>query len=371
MPTLIVFGEHLCHRAGGAETSTYLLTRRLAENQALHVVPVSGVSERYELRLDRVPYDDLVELPLTSLSVRLPFFEYALNSRPVGDYMRAASGDILFANGMAAPAAINAFEGPSVYFIHDEMSLNVYRTYETRPLKRLKFGVRWQIDLPFMLSYRSDNMKAMRRAKLVVANSRHVARRATELLGVNPVVVYPQVDVVSLRGEPMPPLEERPFIMMVGDQEVKGAGTFRRIANAMPDHEFLAVGRGFAEGKVGNITFRGFVPDPLTYYRKAKVVLLPSTWEEGFGMVSVEASALGIPTVVSNRGGLPETVPGTDLVVTDYRDPVRWVETIRLVLDDYEARSKKAREHAMQFDGRLQIQLLVERVRAATGVELS
>ncbi len=371
MPSLIVFGEHLCYRAGGAETSTYLLTSRLAESASLSIVAVTGVSGRYERMMARIPYEDLVELPMTSLNVRLPFLEYAMNEPTVAAYMRKASAGILFANGMAAPMAINAFDGPSVYFIHDEMSLNVYRTYETRAAKRIKFGVRRQIDLPFMLRYRSENLKAMRAAKLVVSNSRYVARRAMETLGVDSVVVYPQVDVTSLASKEMPPPGERPFIMMVGDQEVKGAGTFRRIAEAMPDCEFMAVGRGYDESKVGNVTYRGFVPDILTYYRQARLVLLPSTWEEGFGMVSVEASALGIPTIVSDRGGLPETVPDAGAVVADYRNASSWAEAIRAVLADYEARSTAARDHARQFDGRLQTQLLVERVREVTGVDLS
>lgn len=370
MPSLIVFGEYLCHHMGGAEKSTRLLVRQLSRNPNLKIVPVSGVCELYRRTLERIPYEGLVELPVVRLRNRLPFLQYALNYRSVSNYFGACSGDVLFANGQAAPMAINPFDGPSVYFIHDEMSINVYRTYDTSPLKRLKFGARWLLDLPFMVHYRSENVRAMRKARLVVANSRYMATRAKELLGVSAVVVYPQIDVASLSVEVLPPAQERPFIMMVGDQEVKGLGTFRKIAESMPDQEFLVVGRGFADRVDGNVTFRGFVSDPLTHYRRARLVLLPSTWEEGFGMVSVEASALGIPTIVSGRGGLPETVPTGDLVIAEYRDPARWVEAIRRVLGDYGARSDAAREHAAQFDGRLQADTLINHVRDATGVNL-
>lgn len=370
MPSLAVFGEYLCHRVGGAEKTTHLLIERLMGNPELRVIPVSGVCEMYARTVERIPYDGLVELPVVSYHNRFPFLQYALNSRAVSAYFRSCAADLLFANGQAAPMAINAFGGPSVYFIHDEMSLNIYRTYETSAFKKLKFGVRRLLDLPFMLRYRSENLSAMRKARLVVANSRYVAGRAKELLGVDAAVVYPQIDVSALSAATLPPLGERHFIMMVGDAEVKGASTFRRIAEAMPGEKFLAVGRGFADETSGNMTRRGFVRDPLTYYRQAKLVLLPSTWEEGFGMVSVEASALGIPTIVSDRGGLPETVPGADMVVADYRDPARWVRAIESALGDYELRSRAARAHAQQFDGRLQAEALVERVRDATGVNL-
>jgi glycosyltransferase involved in cell wall biosynthesis len=370
MPSLSVFGEYMCYRMGGAEKSTHLLLGRLSQNTQVEITPVSGVCELYDRTFERIRYDGLVELPVVRLRYRLPFLQYGLNTRTVSSYFRSCAADLLFANGQSAPMAVNAFKGPSVYFIHDEMSLNIYRTYETTALKRLKFAARWLLDLPFMLHYRRENVRAMLRAKLVVANSRYVARRAKELLGVDATVIYPQIDVSGLSATALPLLEERPYIMMVGDQDVKGADTFRMIAEAMPGEKFLAIGRGFADGTYGNVTRRGFVSDPLTYYRRSKLVLLPSTWEEGFGMVSVEASALGIPTIVSDRGGLPETVPSSDMVVADYRYPARWVGAIERTLDDYERRSEAARDHARQFDGRLQAAALVERVRDATGVDL-
>ncbi|MFH1501424.1 MAG: glycosyltransferase family 4 protein [Candidatus Eisenbacteria bacterium] len=370
MTSLIVFGEYLCHQMGGAERSTREIVERLSRRPGLAITPVSGVCRHYQATRDRIPYEGLVEIPVKRLSLRLPFLQYALNSRDVADYFRRVEADVLFANAQAAPMAVNAFGGPSVYFIHDEMSLNVYRTYETSAWKRLKFAVRFALDAPFVAHYRRENLRAMRGAALVVANSRYMADRAERLLGVRPVVVYPQIDVATLSRVELPPLEERPFIMMVGDSEVKGAGTFRKIAAAMPEERFLAVGRGYSDGQDGNITLRGFASDPVSYYRHAKLVLLPSTWEEGFGMVSVEAGALGIPAVVSDRGGLPETVPSRDQVVGDYRDPESWVTSIRRVLDDHAAWSASSREHAGRFDGGRQLDVLVEAVREATGVSL-
>jgi len=370
MPTLIVFGEYLCHHLGGAEKSTYLLTRQLQRNPRLKVVPVSGVCEEYLKTREKVPYEEIVTIPISKLRFRLPFLQYALNSRAAARYFRDSQADVLLANAQAAPMAINAFDGPSVYFIHDEMSLNVYRTYDSTPWKRLKFAGRWVVDLPFMLRYRRENERAMRVAALVVANSRYTARRAKQLMDVDAEVIYPQIDVESLSKVELPSLGEREHIMMVGDAEVKGLATFREIARAMPEHKFLVVGRNYAEREDGNVSFRRFASDPVTHYRHARLVLLPSTWEEGFGMVSVEASALGIPAIVSERGGLPETVPSPDMVVSDYRNPSEWVGRIERVLGEYETRSSAARDHASGFDGRKQAERLVGLVERTTGVNL-
>lgn len=41
---------------------------------------------------------------------------------------------------------------------------------------------------------------------------------------------------------------------------------------------------------------------------KAEAVVMPSIWPEPFGRVPVESNRLGTPAVVTNRGGLPETI---------------------------------------------------------------
>jgi glycosyltransferase involved in cell wall biosynthesis len=370
MAELVVFGENLVYRMGGAERSMYHLLRQLGETQSVRVTPVSGVCELYDRVYERYPYGNVVEIHMSRPRIHLPFLRYTLNAHAVGEYCRQSEADLLFANAEAAPMAINSFDGPSVYFIHDEMSLSTYRLYDRTLEKRVKFAVRYLIDSPFMAHYRAENRKAMRKAKLVVANSAHVAGRAEERFGITPVVVYPQIDVGGLGSEELPPLEERPYIMMVGDAELKGAGTFRKIAAAMPDYEFLQVGRSLPERKEGNVTLRGFAPDPVEYYRGARLVLVPSRCEEGFGMVALEAGAMGIPALVSDRGGLPEAVPSRQYVVEDFLNPGVWIGRIRDVLREYDRHPPVFRDHALEFDMRKQAGKLIEEVRRSTGVRL-
>ena len=54
----------------------------------------------------------------------------------------------------------------------------------------------------------------------------------------------------------------------------------------------------------------------------ARAVLLPSTWEETFGLVAIEAMALGVPPVAADHGSFPELItPGADGALLRPNDP--------------------------------------------------
>jgi glycosyltransferase involved in cell wall biosynthesis len=62
-----------------------------------------------------------------------------------------------------------------------------------------------------------------------------------------------------------------------------------------------------ALGLSQKVEFVGFL-DIAKLYEDLNLVAVPSIYEEPFGLVSIEAQARGIPVVVSDAGGLPETV---------------------------------------------------------------
>ena len=68
--------------------------------------------------------------------------------------------------------------------------------------------------------------------------------------------------------------------------------------------------RAQTEGLASNVRFTGFLPedDLPCAYRAADLSVVPSVALEGFGLIVAESLAAGTPALVTNVGGLPETI---------------------------------------------------------------
>ena len=73
-------------------------------------------------------------------------------------------------------------------------------------------------------------------------------------------------------------------------------------------------------------------------YNGAAALVLPSFYE-GFGLTALEAMACGIPTVVSNRGSIPEVVGDVGLMIDPDR-PESLVDGLRRILTDSDLRKR-------------------------------
>jgi glycosyltransferase involved in cell wall biosynthesis len=166
------------------------------------------------------------------------------------------------------------------------------------------------------------------------------------------------------------------YVTFVNPHVVKGVFVFARIAEVLarrrPDILFLIVeGRGKVNwlqqtgldlSAMSNLHYLPITPDPRSFYRISKLVLVPSVVNEAFGLVAAEAMVNGIPVLASNCGALPETVgddgflfdvPGrytaTSRELPSAEEVEPWVETIIRLWDSaslYEEASQAARSRA-------------------------
>jgi glycosyltransferase involved in cell wall biosynthesis len=97
---------------------------------------------------------------------------------------------------------------------------------------------------------------------------------------------------------------------------------------------------------------------------RARAVLLPSAWEETFGLVAVEAMAAGVPPIAAGHGSFTELItPGSDGVLFTPGDPAALALAIADVEDNprrYEEYGDRARQtYEQRFDPRRSIEELL------------
>lgn len=99
----------------------------------------------------------------------------------------------------------------------------------------------------------------------------------------------------------------------------------------------------------------GVVPpaDIQRYYRLGDLLVVPSEFEEPFGMVAIEGMAAGVPILVARRGGLPEfVVPGkTGHLINDAKNAAELADQINSLLDqpsELDTIARTARQYVEQ-----------------------
>lgn len=103
------------------------------------------------------------------------------------------------------------------------------------------------------------------------------------------------------------------------------------------------------------VTYTGFVDynNIPSYLKTGDIAIVPSMWEEPFGLTVVEAMAAGLPLITTRSGGIPEICEGVATIVN--RDNI--VENLaNAILDLYHnpekrvAMSKASLERSKMFD---------------------
>lgn len=94
----------------------------------------------------------------------------------------------------------------------------------------------------------------------------------------------------------------------------------------------------------GKIIFLGQISDRgmIECYNNADIFVLPTKWKtEGFGLVSLEAMACGIPVIASRIGGIPEVVKkGISGILVSPKNPQQLAEAINSLLQNKQELTK-------------------------------
>lgn len=186
-------------------------------------------------------------------------------------------------------------------------------------------------------------------AQLVVANSRWIHRAidwAGESLVLPPPVFAEDYRVGAALAD---------ALVLVNLSEAKGAPLFWELARRNPHRRFIGVLGAYGEQVVevpvpDNVEVWENRADPLDFYERARVILMPSAYES-WGRVPIEAAASGIPTIAHPTEGLIESLGPAGLYAA--RDCVEDWQWALDSLDDpvrYSIASCDARLRSKQLD---------------------
>lgn len=208
----------------------------------------------------------------------------------------------------------------------------------------------------------------LKHSKGIVAVSKFVADNTRG--GSVPVqVIYNAVDMsrfcgTSIRGKLGIP-ESAVIVSLHGQmRRIKGVEMFLELARRIPDENvrFLMTGplRPGQEGAYTldelndmisfdkRISYLGYVDNVQDVYATTDIVVMPSQWEETFGLILIEAGANRKPTVATRVGGIPEVIVDQETgFLVDQHDIDSMTRYVKLLIQDPGLRQKmgqRARE---------------------------
>jgi glycosyltransferase involved in cell wall biosynthesis len=188
-----------------------------------------------------------------------------------------------------------------------------------------------------------------------IANSKFTAERYHRMLGISAAVIHPFVKTGHYKTGTV-----KENVTFINPVRAKGVDIACEVARLCPDIPFSFIegwtlspqDRSELEKKLSSLPNVMLLPssrDMSSIYRKCKILLVPSRFQETFGRVVTEAQACGIPAVASTRGGLPETV-GPGGILLDPDGPMEdWAAAVRTLWNDdaaYARLSTAASAHA-------------------------
>ncbi|WP_026072232.1 glycosyltransferase family 4 protein [Nodosilinea nodulosa] len=159
---------------------------------------------------------------------------------------------------------------------------------------------------------------AYRKASCIFTFSQLVKQSLIEEYGISPHKIFP----IGASGQFLNPYKghkkfgSHKILFNGSDFERKGGDlvvpAFQKIKASVPEAELIIVGHELSLDKINQngIHNMGMVSDPLAMQRiflEADILLAPALCEP-YGQILVEAMNYGLPTIISNVGGMPEIV---------------------------------------------------------------
>jgi len=218
---------------------------------------------------------------------------------------------------------IEAFQPGWVLVSSEDIGHSLLREADEAARGRVVYLAHTPQFLPFGPESWSPDAQAssrVARAAAVVVIGSHMGGYIDEHLGVRARVVHPPV----YGPGPFDNIArcDQGFVLMVNPCTVKGLPIFLEVARALPHVKFAALpGWGTTAQDRAHLDAlpNVLVLEPVRRIQevleRTRVLLMPSLWYEGFGLIVMEAQLRGIPVIASDSGGLIEAKHSREFVL--------------------------------------------------------
>lgn len=170
----------------------------------------------------------------------------------------------------------------------------------------------------------------------------------------------------------LPPFENKPYeVLTVSNLSARKGHIpyiekcIKKVIEEVPNAKFRFIGRDDMKGEVQNLInknnltksvfYDGFQSNPSEWYKKARVFVLPSLWNEGCPTAILEAMSYGIPCVSFGIDGLPELYRhgdhGSFVRIHDYEKLAQAIVDYLLNEDRAKQTGEAARGHVREHFG--------------------
>jgi len=218
----------------------------------------------------------------------------------------------------------NSFDAIYVCGARASLATGLLRVF--MPGVKLVHGVRWnpisksRLDRFFRLIERfiRPNVDAW------ITNSAAAKKTLVDICHVPSDRVFVIYNGLESLPENVPALSERPLEVLTVANMIPRKGhreylqVVREVVKVVPSARFIFVGRDDMNGQVqklivkyglaDNVRCEGFQVDVSPWYRKARIFVLPSLWNEGCPTSILEAMSFAVPCVAYAMDGIPELV---------------------------------------------------------------
>lgn len=120
---------------------------------------------------------------------------------------------------------------------------------------------------------------------------------------------------------------------------------FRKVKQKYPQVSLILTGKIKIEEK--GIEWVGWIPheEMLNLYKRCDICVIPSVWEEPFGIVALEAMAAAIPVIANDVGGIKHIINhGKNGFLISPKDPKKFYNYLTKLITDKELRKKMGEE---------------------------